>query len=192
MTRKINHQASAPAPGTAAHAITITHEGPTSGPAFAFGGGHRARCSCGWSSDCYSQLSDTQRAIDVHQRRSKREAFEVLIGRSSIGSAIADIKQRGLDAHLADLERGMRPCHPKKAKRATKKLSPEEQSFMRGFGAALASLWRSQYGGQGVRQLVTGQLVRQLIKQNNFTPASFKDVGMLDADLSAIWEAVEQ
>lgn len=71
------------------------------------GTGHRARCSCGWSSDCYAQLADTQRAIEVHLRRSRREDFDALIARSSIGAAIADIKERGLDAHLADLEREM-------------------------------------------------------------------------------------
>lgn len=32
--------------------------------------GHRARCSCGWWSDCYSQLDDTQRAVEVHLRRT--------------------------------------------------------------------------------------------------------------------------
>ena len=34
--------------------------------------GHRARCSCGWWSDCYAQLSDTQRAASVHLRRARR------------------------------------------------------------------------------------------------------------------------
>jgi hypothetical protein len=32
--------------------------------------GTRARCSCGWSSDCYAQFNDAQRAIDVHLRRA--------------------------------------------------------------------------------------------------------------------------
>lgn len=41
-------------------------------------GGHRARCSCGWWSDCYAMLSDTQRAVDVHLRRSRREDFDAL------------------------------------------------------------------------------------------------------------------
>jgi hypothetical protein len=79
--------------------------------------GHRARCSCGWWSDCYTQMSDTQRAVDVHLSRSQREDFEGLIARSSIGAAIADVKVRGIDAHLADLEREMnrrrRPANKK-------------------------------------------------------------------------------
>lgn len=68
-------------------------------------GGHRARCSCGWSGDCYAMFADAQRASEVHLRRAKREDFDALIARSSIGEAIADIKARGIDAHLADLER---------------------------------------------------------------------------------------
>jgi hypothetical protein len=91
----------------ATHHISISHEGPARSPGFAYG--HRASCSCGWSSDCYSQLSDTQRAIEVHQRRAKREDFDALIARSSIGAAIADVKARGIDAHLADLAREMSP-----------------------------------------------------------------------------------
>ena len=71
--------------------------------------GHRARCSCGWSSDCYAQLSDTQRAIEVHLRRARRADFEGLIARSSIGAAIADIKARGIEKHLESLEKEMRP-----------------------------------------------------------------------------------
>ena len=81
---------------------------------YMLGNGHRARCSCGWSSDCYAQHSDTQRAVDVHLRRAKREEFEALIARSSIGQALADIKKRGIDAHLRDLEREM---FPKRRKR---------------------------------------------------------------------------
>lgn len=70
---------------------------------------HRACCACGWSSDNYAALSDTQRAIDVHLRRASHEDFEDLIARSSIGAAIADIKERGIEAHLLDLEREMTP-----------------------------------------------------------------------------------
>ena len=33
-----------------------------------------------------------------------REPIESLIARSSVGAALADIKERGIDAHLADLE----------------------------------------------------------------------------------------
>ena len=78
--------------------------------------GHRANCTCGWSSDCYAQLSDAQRTSDVHLRRSKREDFEGLIARSSIGKAVADIQARGIDDHLIDLEEALRrPWQRKKA-----------------------------------------------------------------------------
>jgi hypothetical protein len=89
------------------HDISISCEPPARNGALVLQGGHCARCSCGWSSDCYAQLSDTQRAVEVHLRRSRREDFEGLIARSSIGAAIADIKERGIDAHLVDLEREM-------------------------------------------------------------------------------------
>ncbi len=91
------------------HHVEIHCEPPSRRGALVLNGGHRARCSCGWSSDCYAQMSDTQRAVDVHLRRSQREDFEGLIARSSIGAAIADIKERGIDAHLIDLEREMSP-----------------------------------------------------------------------------------
>lgn len=67
----------------------------------------RSRCACGWSSDSYAAFSDAQRAGEVHVRRAKRQDFEDLIARSSIGAAIEDIKTRGIDAHLVDLEREM-------------------------------------------------------------------------------------
>ena len=79
-------------------------------------GGFRAQCTCGWFSDCYSQMSDTERAIEVHLRRSKREDFDALIARSSIGQGLADIKARGIDAHLKDLEREMTPKRRRKKK----------------------------------------------------------------------------
>ena len=50
---------------------------------------------------------------------AKREDFEKLLDRSSIGMALADIKARGIDAHLVDLERAMHP------RRATKKKPPK-------------------------------------------------------------------
>ena len=109
-------------PAAEAHTISISHEEPKRNGALVLNDGHRARCSCGWWSDCYSQLSDTQRAIEVHLRRASREDFEGLIARSSIGAAIADIKARGIDAHLADLEREMRPRRSKK--RSAKKGAP--------------------------------------------------------------------
>lgn len=103
---------------TKSHDITISCERGQSMPVE----GHRARCSCGWSSDCYAQVSDTQRAIEVHLRRAKREDFENLIARSSIGAALDDIKARGIDAHLADLEREMRPRRrSKKAAQVTRR-----------------------------------------------------------------------
>lgn len=80
-------------------------------------GGHRARCSCGWWSDCYAQLSDTQRAIEVHLRRSQSDDIKGLIARSSIGAALADIKERGIDAHLRDLEREMPSWRPRRKKK---------------------------------------------------------------------------
>jgi hypothetical protein len=99
---------STPATAEEPHAISIDHEGPTRATpdsALAFGGGHRARCSCGWWSDCYSQLSDARRAVEVHLRKARRLDFDALIARSSIGAALEDVRTRGIDAHLADLER---------------------------------------------------------------------------------------
>lgn len=171
------------------HVIEIHHEHGTYMPH----GGHRARCSCGWSSDCYAMLSDAQRAIEVHVRRYRREDFEGLIARSSIGAAITDIKTRGLDAHLVDLEREMnqrrrstKTTQTAKTTKKTlgpKKLSPEDAAFMRGFGSALASIWRCHHDGQ---------MIAHLIKENNFTLESFRGVGMLDADLAAIRRAVRR
>lgn len=83
---------------------------------FMLSDGHRARCSCGWASDCYAQLSDAQRACEIHLRKKQREDFEALIARSSIGAALADIKARGIDAHLVDLEREMSPKWRRKRK----------------------------------------------------------------------------
>jgi hypothetical protein len=100
------------------HHVLIACEPPSREGALHLLGGHRARCSCGWSSDCYAQLSDTQRAIEVHLRRARRIDFDNLIARSSIGAAIADVKARGIDAHLKDLERANRPRRHR-AKRRT-------------------------------------------------------------------------
>ncbi len=164
------------------HTTSIHHEGPTRSGAFAFGGGHRARCTCGWRSDCYSQLSDTERAIEVHLRRARRQDFEGLIARSSIGRALADVKARGIEAHLIDLEHEMNRRRTTKKKRAKKMLSAEDAAFMRGFGLALATIWRCHHDGQ---------MARDLIKQNNFTLADFRDIDMLDADYETICHAVE-
>lgn len=91
-----------------AHDITIHCEAPSRSGALVLRCGHRAHCSCGWASDCYAQMSDTERAIEVHLRSAQRADFEGLIARSSIGAAIADVKARGIDAHLVDLEREMK------------------------------------------------------------------------------------
>lgn len=180
-------------PMSTAHYISIEYEPPSKkhGGVVIFHGGHRARCTCGWWSDCYSQMSDTQRAIEVHLRRAKRVDIDALIERSSIGAGIADIKKRGtspsiavaLDAHLSDLEREMRSRRGRvrKAKRAAR-LKPEDVAFMRGFGVALASIWRCQHDGQ---------MVRMLIKENGFTIDSFRGVDLLDADFEAIQQAVK-
>jgi hypothetical protein len=88
-----------------AHDIAINHENAE----HTLHSGHRARCSCGWWSDCYSQLSATQRAVEVHLRRSETKDIQQLIANSSIGRGLADIKERGIDAHLKDLEKEMRP-----------------------------------------------------------------------------------
>ena len=144
---------------------------------------HRAHCSCGWSSDCYAQLADTQRAIDVHLRSAQRVDFEDLIARSSIGAAIADVKVRGLDAHLVDLECEMNRRRPTKKKSAEKKLSTEDAAFMRGFGAAIASIWRCHHDGQ---------MVRHVLKENNFQRDAFRGVGLLDGDWRAICQAVRR
>lgn len=95
---------------TAQHLVEISYA-----PPHVLNGGHRARCSCGWASDSYAQIADAQRAIEVHQRKAAREDFDGLLARSSIGAAIADIKQRGIDAHLADLEQELRPRRARKA-----------------------------------------------------------------------------
>lgn len=169
-----------------AHHTSIEYEPPSKkkhNGVIVFHGGHRGRCSCGWWSDCYSQMSDTQRAIEVHLRRSKRLDFDALIERSSIGAAIADIKKRGIDAHLKDLEREMNRRWRGKKQKTKEKLSPEDAAFMRGFGTALASIWRCHHDSQ---------MVQHLIKENNFKIASFRDVGMLDADYAAIKKAVHR
>jgi hypothetical protein len=164
------------------HTVTLHHEHgqytPYNGCPSRRRNGHYARCTCGWLSDCYEQIADTQRALDVHLRRFNRASFEALLVRSSIGGALADIKERGLEKHLEDLEAEMRPH-----RRAKKKLSSPEATFMRGFGCALASIWRVQHDGQ---------LVQMLLKENGFALESFRDVGLLDGDYAAICQAVKR
>lgn len=165
------------------HNVSIRCEAPSRSGALVLNGGHRAHCSCGWWSDCYAMMSDTQRAIEVHLRRTSSKSFEDLLKRSSIGAALDDIKKRGIDAHLVDLENEMNRRWRGKKKPTAKKLSAEDKAFMRGFGIALASVWRCHHDGQ---------MVRHVIKENNFTLASFRDVGMLPADYTAIKQAVRR
>ena len=56
-----------------------------------------------------------------------------------------------------------------------------QRAFMRGFGAAIADIWRLHHDGQ---------MVRHLIKANGFSLASFRDVEMLEADYAAICQAL--
>lgn len=162
------------------HEISISCELPSRGGPLVLQGGHRARCSCGWTSDCYAQISDTERAADVHLRRARRESFDGLLARSSIGAALADVKARGIDAHLKDLDEEM---HPRKRQRKKPRLSTEDKAFMRGFGVAIAEIWRCHHDGQ---------MVRHLVKENGFSLRAFRDVGLLDADYAAIEQALRR
>jgi len=74
-----------------------------------------------------------------------------------------------------------RSVAPQEAEVDVKALTPEDKAFMRGFGAALASIWRCHHDGQMVQHLIT---------QNNFTLSSFRGVGMIATDLAAIRRAV--
>ena len=162
------------------HAISIHHEPPSRRGALVLGGGHRARCSCGWCSDCYAQLSDTQRSIEVHLRRATRVDFDALIARSSIGAAIEDIKERGIDAHLADLERET-AARPRRSPKKPKKRSPEDAAFLRGFALAIATIWRSHHDGQ---------MVECLLRENQLALADFRGLDV-DVDVEMIRQALE-
>jgi hypothetical protein len=59
----------------------------------------------------------------------------------------------------------------------------QDDAFIRGFGSALATVWRCHHDGQ---------MVRHLIQQSNFTLKSFLGVGLLKADLTAIRQAVRR
>jgi hypothetical protein len=50
-------------------------------------------------------------------RRAKAIDFDELLARSSIGQGLADIKKRGIDAHLVDLEREIVPKRRRKKAR---------------------------------------------------------------------------
>jgi hypothetical protein len=116
-----------------------------------------------------------------------------LIAKSSIGAALADVKTRGIDAHLIDLDRDLHPRRrAKKPASPTRRpteaalvqgLGPTDAAFMRGFGCAIADVWRLHHDGQ---------MVRHLINANGFTLGSFRDAGMLDADYEAICQAVKR
>ena len=86
------------------HSISVAVEPPTRDDGFRFGGGERASCSCGWFSDAYAMRGDLERAIRVHLRRSERIDLDALLARSSVGAALLDVEERGVSAHLADLE----------------------------------------------------------------------------------------
>ena len=166
-----------------AHHVTTDYEPPRRSGIGRTMGGTRARCTCGWFSDCYAMQMDTERAIEVHLRRSQRTDFDELIKRSSIGAAIEDIKQRGIAAHLADLEhetakwrlrRRAKHTPPKKVRTA------EEAAFLRGFALATATLWRAHHDGQ---------LVQCLLKENSLCLADFRDLDV-GGDYAAIREAL--
>jgi hypothetical protein len=70
------------------HRITINFEGPSRSGALVLNGGHRAHCSCGWLSDCYAQMRDSDRAVEVHLRRFEPVDVDTLIAKSSIRAAI--------------------------------------------------------------------------------------------------------
>jgi hypothetical protein len=152
------------------------HEHGRSHGALVARGGTRARCSCGWFSDCYAMISSVQRAVEVHLRQAQRSDFDALIARSSIGAAVEDVRRRGIDAHLVDLERQSRP------RRRRPRSRPVDAAFMRGFGAALASIWRCHHDGQ---------MVEHLLKENGLTLASFRGVAILRADYDAICRAIQ-
>ena len=111
-----------------AHQISIRCEPPSRNGALVLQGGHRARCSCGWASDCYAQLSDTERAVEVHLQRTRRADINALIAKSSIGAALADIKARGIDAHLVDLEREMHGWRGRKKAAAKAVTKPKKRA----------------------------------------------------------------
>lgn len=60
----------------------------------------------GWSGLCPAGLHGLDFEGQECDRCAAKE-FATLIERSSIGAALRDIKQRGLEAHLKDLERDL-------------------------------------------------------------------------------------
>jgi len=60
--------------------------------------------------------------------------------------------------------------------------SDEEKAFMRGFGTAIASLWRSSHNQS---------MIKILLQANGFTRGSFDNTGLSDWDLEALRQAVQ-
>ena len=54
-------------------------------------------------------------------------------------------------------------------------------AFMRGFGLALAEVWKLHHDGQ---------MVRHLMSANGFALAEFSDVDLLESDYEAICQAM--
>jgi hypothetical protein len=54
-------------------------------------------------------------------------------------------------------------------------------AFMRGFGVALAEIWKLHHDGQ---------MVRHLMSANGFALAEFSDVDLTESDYAAICQAV--
>jgi hypothetical protein len=54
-------------------------------------------------------------------------------------------------------------------------------AFMRGFGVALAEIWKLHHDGQ---------MVRHLMSANGFALAEFSDVDLTEGDYAAICQAV--
>lgn len=54
------------------------HEHGRSHGALVTRGGTRARCSCGWFSDCYAMISSAQRAVEAHLRQAQRSDFDAI------------------------------------------------------------------------------------------------------------------
>jgi hypothetical protein len=65
-------------------------------------------------------------------------------------------------------------------RRAAKERSGEERAFLRGFGLALATIWRCHHDGQ---------LVERLLRENKLVPADFRGLD-IDDDCRMIRRAV--
>lgn len=67
-----------------------------------------ACCDAPAFSDCvvWPQFSGGKLYDECERRMSTKKTMRELIAKSSIGAGLADIKERGIDAHLADVEKG--------------------------------------------------------------------------------------